>query len=259
MSNPTDSYQQYEVPEWFQEKLTEIGGVNKYDEPNFRVVWGQGGQPEALYRAGGHWHVEGQPSFKGYRDLLIGGGTSSWCLLQWHDATDYGTPESYYVAMCDDETNLSDLGEYPYFGRYRMLYNMCYRAVLNGKMEIEAMPLNSFVLDAIIPIIMEAKDISYEATMEAMKGIKEQEDKADLDTVEDAMRDSKVAFKGPVSYARQGCRTHYIDKRVEQLQRHMNQISANARMLGRGMSTQQETSPMAQQILRRNLQKQIQK
>lgn len=258
MGSPTDSYQQYECPEWFQEKLTEIGGVNKYDEPLFRVVWGQGGQPEALYRAGGHWHVEGQASFKGYRDLLLGGGTPSWCLLQWHDAVEYGTPESYYVAMLDDETNLSDLGEYPYFGRYRLLYNMSYRAMVNGKLAIEAMPLNTFVLDAIVPIIMEAKDISYETTMAAMKEMKEQEDQADLAMIEDAMLDAKVAFKGPVSYARQGCRTHYIDKRVEQLQRHMNQISANAKMLGKGMSTQQETSPMAQQILRQKLQGQIQ-
>ena len=254
MSNPTDSYQQYECPEWFQEKLTEIGGVNKFDEPIFRVVWGQGGQPECLYRAGGHWHVEGQPSFIGYRDLLIGGGTPSWCLLQWHDAVEFGTPESYYVAMCDEETNLSDLGEYPYFGRYRMLYNMCYRAMIKGKMEIEAMPLNSFVLDAIVPIIMEAKDISYETTMAAMKGLKEQEDQADLAMVEDAMRSSKVAFTGPVSYARQGCRTHYLDKRVEQMQRHMNQISANAKFLGKGMSTQDETSAVAQELLRRKMQ-----
>lgn len=258
MSNPTDSYQQYECPEWFQEKLTEIGGVNKFDEPIFRVVWGQGGQPEALYRAGGHWHVEGQPSFKGYRDLLVGGGTPSWCLLQWHDAVEYGTPESYYVAMCDDETNLSDLGEYPYFGRYRLLYNMCFRAMIQGKMVIEAMPLNSFVLDSIVPIIMEAKDISYEQTMEAMRGIKEQEDQADLAMIEDAMLDSKLAFKGPVSYARQGCRTSLIDKKVEQMTHHWNKMVANARMLGKGMSAQAETSAVTQDFLRRKLNQQVQ-
>src|SRR5665213_1467311 len=122
MPNPTDSYEQYEAPEWFQDKLTDIGGVNQYDEPIFRVVWGQGGQPECLYRGGGAWHVEGQPSFTGYRDLLIGGGTPSWCLLQWHPAIHFGTPESYYVGNLDDDTNLQILGEYPYFGKYVMLY-----------------------------------------------------------------------------------------------------------------------------------------
>jgi len=237
MSDPTDSYQQYECPEWFQEKLTEIGGLNPYDEPCFRVVWGQGGQKECLYRSGGHWHVEGHPSFKGYRDLLIGGGTPSWCLLQWQPAINFGTPEGFYVSVTDDDTGLSDLGEYCYSGKYVMLYNMCWRDMSSGKMKIEAMPLNSFILDTVVPIILEARDISWEKTQAALKGLKEKEDAADLATVEDCMRDASVAFKGPVSYARQGCRTHFLDKRVESMTRNWNRMVTNARQLGRGLSS----------------------
>lgn len=245
-----EEYQQYECPEWFQEKLTEIGGVNRYDEPNFIVRWGQGGQEGCTYRSGGHWHVEGQPSFVGYRDLLVGGGTPSWLLMQWEDAITYGTPESYYVSTVDDETNMQDLGEYPYFGRYRMLYNMCWRDMSQGKMRIEAMPLNSFILRTVVPIIMEARDISYEKTMAAMKGIKEKEDQDDTNMIEDAMRDSKLAFKGPVSYARQGCRTSIIDRKVEHMQRHINKMVTNARTLGRGLSVQSENSDLTQDFLR---------
>ena len=255
MGNPTDTYELYECPAWFQERLTEIGGVNIYDEPNFKVVWGQGGQADCLYRAGGTWHVDGQPSFEGYRDLLIGGGTPSWCLLQWHPAIHFGTPESYYVGNLDEETNLQILGEYPYFGKYVMLYNMCYRAMVQGKMKIEAMPLNSFVLDTVVPIILEAKDISYEKTIAAMKALKEVEDKADCDMIEDVMRDSKLAFKGPVSYARQGCRTSIIDRKMEQMQRHINTMVANAQVLGTGMSTQSEDSALTQQFLRKKISK----
>jgi hypothetical protein len=29
------------VPEWFTRKLAELGGTNRYGEPNLRVVWGQ--------------------------------------------------------------------------------------------------------------------------------------------------------------------------------------------------------------------------
>jgi hypothetical protein len=253
MSDSTDSYQQYQCPEWFQEKLTDIGGVNRYDQPNFICRWGQGGEPECTYRSGGAWHVEGQPSFKGYRDLLVGGGTGSWLLLQWEDAIVYGTPESYYVGTHDDETNMQDLGEYPYSGRYRMLYNMCWRDMSQGKMKIEAMPLNSFILDTVVPIILEAREISYEKTMATMKAIKEKEDEADTNMIEDAMRDSKLAFKGPVSYARQGCRTSIIDRKVEQMQRHINQMVTNARTLGRGLSTQAEDSNLTQDFLRRKL------
>lgn len=237
MSDPRDSYQQYECPQWFQDKLTEIGGVNRYDEPNFRVVWAQGGQKESLYRSGGHWHVEGQESYKGYRDLLLAGGTPSWALLQWQDAIQFGTPESFYVSTHDDETGMKDLGEYPYFGKYTLLYNMCWRDISKGKMNIESMPLNSFVLDIVVPIIMDARDISWEKTQAALRGMKEKEDEADINMIEDVMRDSKLAFKGPVSYARQGCRTSIIDKKVEEMSKHWNRMVTNARTLGRGLSS----------------------
>jgi hypothetical protein len=174
-------------------------------------------------------------------------------LLQWQPAVHFGTPESYYVSTHDDETGLQDLGEYPYSGRYVMLYNMCYRDMQQGKMRIETMPLNSFVLDTVVPIILEAKDISYEKTMAAMKGLKETEDKADTDMIEDVMRDSRLAFKGPVSYARQGCRTSLIDKKVEQMSRHWNKMVANARILGKGLSTQAEDSALTQDFLRSKL------
>jgi|SRR5271157_5143738 len=255
VSNPRDAYQLYECPQEFQDRLTEVGGRNKYDQPNFLAVWGQGGQPECLYRAGGHWHADTEASFKGYRNLLVGGGTPSWLLMQWEDATIYGTPESYYVGTYDEETGMQDLGEYPYSGRYRMLYNMCWRDMSQGKMRIEAMPLNSFILDTVVPIILEARDISYEKTMATMKAIKEKEDVADTNMIEDAMRDSKLAFKGPVSYARQGCRTSIIDRKVEQMQRHINTMVTNARMLGRGLSTQAEDSNLTQDFLRSKLNK----
>ena len=170
--------------------------------------------------------------------------------MQWEDAITYGTPESYYVSTVDDETNMQDLGDYPYFGRYRMLYNMCWRDMSQGKMRIEAMPLNSFILRTVVPIIMEARDISYEKTMAAMKGIKEKEDQDDTNMIEDAMRDSKLAFKGPVSYARQGCRTSIIDRKVEHMQRHINKMVTNARTLGRGLSVQSENSDLTQDFLR---------
>jgi len=237
VSNPRDSYQLYECPQEFQDRLTEVGGRNKYDQPNFLCVWGMGGQLEGLYRAGGLWDNPDGPSFHGYRDLLIGGGTPSWCLLQWHDAIDFGTPESYYVGNHDDDSGLQTLGEYPYQGRYQMLYNMCWRDMSSGKMKIEAMPLNSFILETVVPIILEARDISWEKTQAALKGLKEKEDAADLATVEDCMRDASVAFKGPVSYARQGCRTHFLDKKVESMTRNWNRMVTNAKNLGRGLSS----------------------
>jgi hypothetical protein len=107
----------------------------------------------------------------------------------------------------------------------------------SGKMKIESMPLNSFILDTVIPIVLEAKDISWAKTQVALKGLKEKEDANDVNMVEDAMRDAKLAFKGPVSYARQGCRTSIIDRKVEQMSRNWNRMVTNARTLGRGLSS----------------------
>jgi hypothetical protein len=117
---------------------------------------------------------------------------------------------------------------------------MCWRDMSNGKMTIEMMPLNSFVLDTIVPIIMQSKEISYEKTMAALKEQKDKDDAADLAMIEDVMRDAKMAFKGPVSYARQGCRTSIIDRKVEAMTRNWNKMVTNARSLGRGLSAHSE-------------------
>lgn len=237
MSRETDSYQQYVCPEDFQERLIEIGGVNRYDDPNFIIRWAQGGQDECYFRAGGAWNVEGQPSFKGYRNLLLGGGTPSWMLLQWKDAINWGTPESYYIQNYDEETGLQNLGEYPYSGRYIVLYNLRWMERRGNRMHCEAMPLNAYLLETIVPIIMEAKEISWEQTKAAMKDQKESEDRKDTAMIEDVMRDNAFPFKGnPVSYQGQGCRTALIDKKVESMTRNWNAIMRRASTLGRGLS-----------------------
>lgn len=254
MSNPQDKYQQYQCPQEFQDRINEIGGFNRYDKPNFIVRWGQGGEPECTYRSGGSWHVEGQPSFTGYRDLLVGGGTPSWMLMQWKDASFFGTPESYYVSNYDMETGLQDLGEYPYEGKYQVLYNLCWRDMTKGKLRIEAMPLNSFLIDTVIPIIMMAKDISVAQTKEALRLQQEAADRADTAMIEDAMRNSALAFKGPVSYSRQGCRTSLIDRKVEEMTRYWNKIANNAKALGRGLSAHSIDSHRGQHELGRKTQ-----
>lgn len=240
MPSPTYKYQQYMCPQEFQDRLTEIGGVNKYDEPNFVVRWAQGGEKECYYRSGGAWNVEGQPSFEGYRDLLVGGGTPSWMLMQWEDATVYGTPEMYYVQNLDLDTNMQDLGEYPYQGRYKMLYNLRWTERRGKDLYFEAMPLNAFLLETVVPIIQAAQDISWEKTKAVMQDIKDREDAADLSMIEDVMRSSAVPFKGnPVSYTKQGCRTNLIDKKVEAMTKMWNTMMRRASELGKGLSARE--------------------
>jgi hypothetical protein len=238
MPSQTAEYQQYVCPEEFQDRINEVGGFNRYDEPNFLIVWGQGGGENSMYRAGGYWDPEGLPSYHGYRDLLMGGGTPCWCLLQWQDAVTYGTPEQYYVQNHDEDSEMQVLGEYPYRGRYRLLYSLRWVERQGNKLQIEAMPLNAFLLETVIPIIMAAKDISWEKTKAALADQKEREDKADVAMIEDVMRSNALPFGGnPVSYGKQGCRTAIIDKKIETMQRSWNLLQARAAKLntGRGL------------------------
>ena len=233
MSSLTDKYSINLCPEEFQERLTEIGGVNRYDQPHFLLVWSQGGGEHSTYRAGGAWDVEGLPSFKGYRDLLVGGGVPCWALMQWHDASEYGTPEMYYVHNLDEETQLQTLGEFPYSGRYQMLYNLRWSEMRGREMYFEAMPLNSYLLETVVPIITAAKDISWEKTKAAMMDIKAREDAADAAMIEDVMRASALPFHGSaVSYGKQGCRTSLVDKKIEAMQRNWNTIMKRTSNLG---------------------------
>jgi hypothetical protein len=237
MADPTSEYQQYLAPEEFQERLTSIGGVNRYDEPNFVVAWSQGGGDNSLFRAGGEWNVEGMASFKGYRNLLAGGGTPSWALLQWHDAIEYGTPEQYYVQNYDEDSGLQTIGEYPYFGRYQILYNLRWMERVDNKLQFEAMPLNSYILNTVVPIILQARDISWEKTKAALQDQKEREDAKDIALIEDVMRSSALPFKGnAVSYGKQGCRTSLVDKKIEAMQKNWNAMMRRASQLGRGLS-----------------------
>jgi hypothetical protein len=237
MSNPTDKYQIYICPQEFQDRLNEVGGFNRYDEPNFVLVWSQGGGENSTYRAGGDWSVEGQPSYRGYRDILIGGGVPCWALLQWKDAVEYGTPEMYYVQNYDEDTGLQTIGEYPYKGRYQMLYNLRWTERVGTELKFEAMPLNSFLLDTVVPIITAARDISWEKTKAVMQDIKEREDAADIAMIEDVMRSNALPFKGsPVSYGKQGCRTSLVDKKIYEMQKHWNQMITRANTLGKGLS-----------------------
>jgi hypothetical protein len=105
-------------------------------------------------------------------------------------------------------------------------------------MYFEMMPLNTFLLDTVVPIITAAKDISWEKTKAVMQDLKEREDQADIDMIEDVMRSNSLAFKGnAVSYQKQGCRTALVDKKIEAMQRNWNKMMTTASRLGRGLSS----------------------
>ena len=221
----------YECPPQFQERLTRIGGVNRYGEPNFIIVWGQ----TWTVRRGGTWEQDDGTYFRGYRDVLED-GRPCWILKKWNAPEIYGSPALWYIQNREESTGLQILGEYPYRGCYETVQPFVWRGLVNGRMVVERMPLNSMILDLVVPIIMKAKEVTF---LQKKIAIQEMEARKDRDlqrAVEAKRHDAQMAFRGPVSFARQGCRTSLVDQKVYAIQKHWNQAMETMRGRGLGIS-----------------------
>ena len=209
-------------PEEFQERLVQVGGVNRYEDPNFKLVWGQTETMRVV-----NWET--------YCDKLVAFNDPSWLLMQWEAPEAFGTPESWYIENYDEATGLSLMGEYPYSGRYKILFNLSHRYVENGEMKIFRFPLSNLLLNTIVPLVMEAKGVSIERQKAAWEANKEMQEEQIALKIEGIRRNSKMAFKGgAVSFTNQGVRTSVIDQRVQQLSRSWTEAATKLRGLGTG-------------------------
>lgn len=223
-------------PEEFQERLTYLGGMNRYDEPVFRIWWSQYAYGDGSFRSGGCWSVD-EAHFIGYRDILRGSGEPCWTLGQWFPPEAYGTPSRWYLDNFDEPTGLQILGEFPYSGRVETLYNLRWNSIVDGKIEFFTLPLNTTTFDLIIPIIIAAKNVSIEKRKAAYLDAKQRDEDAKLSEVERHLRDKDLPFKGAVSYTRQGIRSSVIDQKMLQLQSCRNEVAQRAKGLKKGIQT----------------------
>ncbi len=211
-------------PEEFQDYLTLIGGVNRYDKPMFKIAWAQ---TETAIR-GGVWSVD-EATFSGYRQLLIGSGEPCWLLLQWHAPEEYGSPEGYYVSNYDEDSGKQILGEYPYSGRYEVLYHLRWHEMIEGKLTLHSFPLATWMLDMIVPIVIAAKDVSLEKRRAAYLEAKQRDEDSKLNDVERHLHDKAIPFSGSVSFGRQGIRSTVIDQKMMEMQREWGNLQNAAR------------------------------
>jgi len=223
-------------PEEFNLRLREFGGENRYGQNNFVVWWSQYGHGEGSFISGGSWSVD-EAAFTGYRRLLRGSNEPCWCLGQFHEAIEYGSPESYYVANYDEATGLQLLGEYPYSGRYELMFSLRWHEMVNGKLEFHTMPLSNRVFDLVMPLIIKAKEISAEKRMIAHIEARRRAEDEKTAEVERHLRDKALPFTGAVSYARQGIRSTVIDKKMADLQRSWTQVANSAKNFRLGLQT----------------------
>lgn len=209
-------------PEEFQDRLTQAGGVNRYDEPNFKLAWGQ---TESIRTSG--WN--------GYKDTLIAFNDPSWLLMQWVAPEQLGTPEAWYVMNHDDETGRCLMGEYPYRGNYKILFNLIHRYVENGEMQIFRFPLSDLILKTLVPLVMQAKDVTLEQNRAWWQAEDERRDYDVELMIENIRKSKRLAMKGgAMSFTNQGIRTSVIDRKSQQLSRSWAQAAERLKEAGRG-------------------------
>jgi hypothetical protein len=208
-------------PVEFQDRLTRAFGISRFGSPNFRMVWGQSN----LIRLGNLWRDKFGNERRGYRETYQSHCMPCWVIQRWRAPEEYGTPALYYIQNWDPVSKLYTCGEYPWTGRYESLQPLFRHEFVNGKMVIEHFELSHILIDKIIPMMIAAQRLSAQEREAAMQAIKAAETKKETDEITDRMMSNLPSYYGPVSFARQGCRTSLLDKKMEAIQRQWNRLS----------------------------------
>jgi len=141
------------APEYV-DHINRIGGFNRYNEPNFRIVWGQN-DTNLVYGV----DANGK---RGQHIVLKHGGVPAWFIDVWKPPECYGTPELWYALTWDWEADAPTIGDYPHRGLYEPApFNLFVRKVENGVMTFDAMPLTHWLIDLLVPNLLKEQETTY--------------------------------------------------------------------------------------------------
>jgi hypothetical protein len=185
------------APKEYQVRLTKIGGLNRYGDPNFRVVWSD----NRYELAGGMWE---DPSTKTavaeYRhQVKYDLPQPKWILERWLPPEFYGTPQSWYWENLCPYSGLSLLGPYPYKGDYESCYTF------------ERLSFSWF--DVLVPLILKSQAETTTAMRKsAQMAEQERKEAEEKQWFSDAFDDQAPAFCDAFSVAGQQNRTNPLDR-----------------------------------------------
>lgn len=205
------------APEHFQRRITQAGGLNRYRQPMFKLVWAQ----TETVRQGGEWEAEGE-QFRGYRDVYLGDGLPHWMLLQWADAGKSATiphlpaesDRAFYADNRCQKTGLQLLGEYPYHGSYQVVLNLVAKIFDRGRLYLEAFPLSTEIVEMMVPIIKASMELSLQAKLKFMKDESEADDLQFANAVDDVW--NGVQRKKALAS------TAWLEEKQRSIERHWN-------------------------------------
>ena len=213
-----------ECPKEFVDRLRAFG-VNPYGENIFKLAWGR----TSFIRMGNIWRDKYGNERRGYRDRCQNHEMQCWTLMLWKPASFYGSPQSYYANTWDPVSRLYATGEYPWCGRYEPVQPFMKQDFIDGKMVIEHMPLNHFLIDKLMPMLLAYQRLTKEQQEAAKQYEKEQEHKREVAEISDMMTENMPAYINPVSFSLQGCRTSLIDRKMHAIQQMWNRMTKGGR------------------------------
>jgi hypothetical protein len=244
-----------ECPAEFQDRITAMFGVNQFDEPIFKIVWGQ----TELFR-GGTQLKDGRCV---YVEKYKCHGMPCWNIMRWKQPAEYGSPDGYYLntwmstgqkhffnnrglQTFDEPDGFYVTGEYPWTGRYEIVQPLMSRELVDGKLVIEHMELSHLLIDYVIPLMLAFQDLSLAQRAAARELARQEEERKMTEEIADRLADAMPRMN-PVSYSNQGCRTALIDKKMEQIQRVWDRMCKAGRrpQFSRGLAQGDRPSPIA--------------
>lgn len=217
-------------PPRFQERLNQVGGLNRYGSPNFILAWGQ----TYTNRRGGTW-ASGEWYYTGYRDELED-GRPCWILKRWIDPAVFGSAEIWYASNVCPTSGLQLLADFPWHGDYQTVQPLVWRGLVNSTLVVEHLPLCGLMIDCLIPMVHEWLKLTESQKEIGFKLVQERKQK-ELDAmIADARKAAQLPFNGPVSFSNQGCRTSLIDKRMKAISDYWNAAAALIHKQGLGIT-----------------------
>lgn len=244
-------------PAEFQRRLTQRFGLNRFGDPNFKIMWGA----SEFVRIGDVRRDKHGTERKGFKDEYLCHGMACWNILRWKPNYNYGTDDLWYMRTWDFPVKgMHFMGEYPWRGRYEIVQPLMWHEWTPGKTIVELMPkvlpngmiidvptprvvgremivhhmpLSHLLLDEIIPLLVHVERLTDDERRAAKEMVKRHEawkKKQEVAQLADEMMEALPRTYGPVSFSQQGCRTSVIDKKMEQIQNAMKRIMRRGKM-----------------------------
>jgi hypothetical protein len=182
----------HEAPDSIQERVARAGGVNRFGEANFRVVWGG----SRLGWIAGKW-VDRDASGNVIRECIEARlvpkylPMDRWHIEKWMPPETYGSREEWYARTeeVEDGVRVAALGPYPSRGEYEHCFTL-----EDG--EGEFLPLTPAVCDGLILAVEWARMQPRSAGRGALAAREMRREREWDRAADDLFDDSAPAFHG---------------------------------------------------------------